>query len=180
MSELNIYQASVEDAALLASIHIPSKIAAETGIVSDEHLASLTIESYEQKWKSWLEEASFDVFIVEAEGAPAGFITCGKLRTPPPGSSHIRPVYSAEIMAIYVHPDFWEQGCGRALMQAAARHLKEKKHGGICLWALDKNKKACGFYEKLGGQRCGKQMIETGGRTVKEVCYGWRDVSALL
>ena len=89
MSELNIYQASAPDASLLASIHIPSKIAAETGIVSDEHLASLTIESYEQKWKSWLEEASFDVFIVEAEGAPVGFITCGKLRTPPPGSSRI-------------------------------------------------------------------------------------------
>ena len=180
MSEFNISKASLGDASLLASIHLPSKIAAESGVVSDEHLRSLTLDGYERKWNSWLEEGSFDVFIINLDDQPAGFVTCGKLKTPPPGSSHIRPVYSAEIMAIYVHPDYWGQGCGRRLLQQAAQHLKEKKHGGMCLWALDKNKRACGFYEKMGGQRCGKQMIETGGRTVKEVCYGWRDVSVLI
>lgn len=180
MSELNIYQASAPDASLLASIHVPSKIAAESGIVSEEHLQNLRIEDYTDKWSEWLNAEDVEAFIISVDQKPAGFVACGKVKTAPPGSSHIRPVYSAEIMAIYVHPDHWGQGCGHKLMQEAARHLKEKKHGGVCLWALDKNKRACRFYEKMGGQRCGKQMIEIGGRTVKEVCYGWRNVAELL
>jgi len=180
MPEFSFHDASVEDIEMLAHIHVASKKAAEKYIVSDEYLESITEAEYAGKWEEWLKSEGLQTLILSIDGKQTGTITFGKLKTPPPGSSHIRPIYSAEIMALYVHPDYWRKGAGQALMQEAAQRMKAQKHGGVCLWALDKNKNACAFYEKLGGQRCGKQMIENGGRTLKEVCYGWRDLGRLI
>ena len=164
----------------LARIHLASKLAAEAGIVDSEFLNAKTIEEYEEKWVGfYADEDSTKALIYDGETA-VGFVSFGPLRTPPAGMSKIRPLYSSEIFAIYVEPEYFDKGYGKKLLQYAVTQLKEQKHKSLCLWALDKNKRACGFYEKMGGQRVGKQIVEMGPSKVKEACYGWRNIDEIM
>ena len=75
---------------------------------------------------------------------------------------------------------YWRQGLGRLLMREAASGLAAMKHESLCLWVLQKNKRAAEFYKALGGQRCGRMSIEVGGRTLEDVAFGWRNTRELL
>jgi len=170
----NIKLAIDQDINDLAYVHWQSKIAAEKNIVPDDFLNNKTHEEYIGKWSEWFNNDSQTFIARNEEDLAVGFTSFGNLRTPPPGTSKIRPLYSSELYAIYVLPEFFGQNIGTELFKAAAAHLLENKHKSLCLWALEKNKRACGFYAAKGGQRIGKQFVEMGGANVKEVCYGWR------
>ncbi len=165
----------------LAYIHWQSKITAEKGIVPDSFLDSLTHEEYIGKWQDWFktftkELGAQTIIAKDDNGKSVGFCNFGNLRTPPPGTSKIRPLFSSEIYAVYVLPDYFQQNIGTLLFEETIKYLLENKHQSLCLWALEKNKRACGFYSAMGGQRIGKQFVEMGGAKVKEVCYGWRKI----
>lgn len=175
-----IREATTEDIPDIATIHLASKQAAYKGIVDQDFLDAKTQEQYEAKWKNWLSEEGIDVSIIYDGDTPQGFISYGRMQTPPPGTSKIRPQYTAEIFAIHIHPDYWRQGIGQKLIQSTAQKLKDDKHQSLCLWVLAKNERATKFYDYLGGKRLGKRMIEVGNSKVKEICYGWRNISEIL
>jgi GNAT superfamily N-acetyltransferase len=164
----------------LARIHIAGWKATYDGLVDPDFLNALSVEKREKDWEGWLAAGDSTVLIARQDGAAAGFISVGRMRTPPPGSSHIRPTYSAEVYAIYLLSEFWRQGVGRALMHAAAAELKTQKHSSLCLWVIEQNTRAKSFYDHLSGQKIGKKKAEIGSRTLTEICYGWRDTSVLL
>jgi len=177
---VTIRPATQDDIPDLARIHLASKLEAESGIVDAGFLNAKTVEQYEKKWiKFYADEDSSKALIFHDDEA-VGFVSYGSLRTAPAGMSKIRPLYSSEIYAIYIKPSFFSQGLGQKLLQYAVAKLIEQKHKSLCLWALDKNKRACGFYEKMGGVRVGKQFVEMGPTKVKEACYGWRNISEIL
>ncbi len=169
-----------KDTDAIAHIHIEGWKSAYGGIINQNYLDSLSVSERADKWKIWLadEESSVDIAFVDDK--PVGFVSYGRLRTPPPGQSAIRPLYTGEIMALYILPDYWRRGAGTALLKQACVKLKDFKHQSLCLWVLDKNSRACIFYEKMGGTRIGKQFIEVGGTRVKEVCYGWRNTAEII
>lgn len=176
---MEIVKATSDHVRDLALIHLASKLEAETGIVDPDYLSSFTQEGYEAKWAEWLNAEDSHQYIGYVNDKPVGLISFGKLRTAPAGTSKIRPLYSSEIYAIYVHPDYFQKGYGRALMVFAAQELMTQKHKSMCLWAIDKNKRACGFYNALGGVRVGKQATQMGRSNIKEACYAWRDLSVI-
>ncbi len=134
-----------------------------------------------QQWQRWLDIPESGVLLAIADGdVPVGFVSFGKLKTPPPGSSPIRPLYSAEIYGLYLLADYYRQGMGTALLRAAACRLREMKHGSLCLWAMEKNIRAVAFYKAMGAERCGKQVVEIGSLKAREICFGWRDLAGLL
>ncbi len=177
---VHIRSATQADIPDLARIHLASKLAAEAGIVDADFLNAKTQEEYEAKWVKFYADEDSQKALIFKDDIAVGFISFGPLRTAPAGTSKIRPLYSSEIFAIYVHPDHFDQGFGKQLFQYAVTNLKEKKHKSLCLWALDKNKRACGFYDKMGGVRVGKQIVEMGPTKVKEACYGWRNIAEIL
>ncbi len=174
-----IRKATEKDIPAIAALHIEGWKGAYGGIVDQAYLDSLSTEQRIKDWAGWMAAGESDSFIAEEEGRPAGFVTVGRTKTPPPGSSPIRPSHSGEIYALYLHPDFWRRGIGSALLRHAARELKERKHTAICLWVLDANARGKAFYEKMGGQKLGGKMVEIGPSSLKEICYGWRDTAAL-
>ena len=174
-----IRKAVQDDIPAIAALHIEGWKAAYGGIVDQAYLDSLTVEGRIADWTGWLASGESEVFLAEEGGSPAGFVVIGRTKTPPPGSSPIRPSHSGEIYALYLHPDFWRKGIGTALIKHAACELKERKHSAICLWVLDANVRAKAFYEKMGGQKIGNKMIEIGPSKLKEVCYGWKDTTSL-
>jgi ribosomal protein S18 acetylase RimI-like enzyme len=176
---ITIRKASETDIPTIAALHIEGWKGAYGGIVDQAYLDGLSIEKRIADWTGWLSAGESDVFIAEVNGVPAGFVVTGRTKTPPPGSSPIRPSHSGEVYALYLHPDHWRKGVGTALIKHAARNLKEKKHSTLCLWVLDANVRAKAFYEKMGGQKLGGKMIDIGPSSLKEICYGWRDTTTL-
>jgi GNAT superfamily N-acetyltransferase len=163
----------------IAALHIEGWKGAYGGIVDPLYLESLTLEKRICDWSEWMRSGESEVFLAEEEGTPAGFVVIGRTKTAPPGSSPIRPSHSGEIYALYLHPDYWRKGIGTALLKHAAIELKARKHSAVCLWVLDANTRAKSFYEKMGGQKLGGKMIDIGPSSLKEICYGWRDTTAL-
>lgn len=176
---MEIRKATTADIPVIASLHIEGWKGAYGGIVDQSYLDGLSVEQRIKDWTEWMTAGESEVFLAEEDGKPAGFVVIGRTKTPPPGSSPIRPSHSGEIYALYLHPDFWRKGIGTALIKHAARELKDRKHSTVCLWVLDKNERAKAFYQKMGGQKLGGKMIEIGPSSLKEVCYGWRDTADL-
>lgn len=56
----------------------------------------------------------------------------------------------AEIMLMYVHPDFQRQGIGEKLIFHAIDKMRRKGYGCAVLDTAEKNENARRFYEKIG------------------------------
>lgn len=177
---ISIRQATPDDISAIAGIHVTSKRAAYAGIVAADFLASKTQKEYEGKWQGWLGEDGIMVSIISDTDKPCGFISYGRMQTPPPGTSKIRPQYTAEIFAIHIHPDYWRKGLGSKLLRHAVQILRDDKHQSLCLWVLAQNERAIKFYDTLGGKRLGKRNVEVGPNKLKELCYGWREIDVIF
>ena len=175
-----IRQATEVDIPDIAAIHVAGWQGAYGGIVDQGYIDRFTIDVRIEKWTEYFTSGETNTLIACAGKTPVGFLGFGALRTPPAGTSKIRPLYSSEIYALYLMPEYFRQGVGTALMQDAAKALRQQKHQSTCLWVLDKNKRACSFYEKMGGKRIGKKIVEFGPTKAKEICYGWRDIGEVL
>lgn len=171
---------TLADADDLAHIHVEGWRASYGGLVPQDFLDGLDVAARAKNWAEWLNSGETTALIArDASGKAAGFISFGKLRTAPPGMSPVRPVYTAEIYALYILPEYWRHGLGRQLMAAAATALRTQKHRSLCLWVMEKNPRAMPFYKALGGQRCGSKTVEIGGKTLSEIAFGWRDANIL-
>lgn len=177
---LTIKTATAEDISDLAKIHIEGWQGAYSGILDQNYIDSQNIEKRTKDWQEWMKEEGVTRLLAYKDNVPVGFIAFGALRTPPAGMSKIRPLYSSEIYGLYLIPEVFRQGIGTTIFKKAVKNLQIQKHQSMCLWVLDKNKRACTFYEKMGGQRVGKKMVEFGPTKAKEVCYAWRDFSAFI
>lgn len=176
---ITIKKAEMKDAPIIADIHVKGWHGAYKGLISQDYLDTQTVEKRMSDWSEWLKDKNSDRFVAYLGNDPVGFVAIGPLRTAPPGTSKIRPIYSSEIYGLYLLPEAYRQGIGTELIKKAVESFKLKKHHSMCLWVLKDNKRACAFYEAMGGQRIGKKDVEFGPTKAKEVCYGWRDISVI-
>lgn len=78
----------------------------------------------------------------------------------------------AEVRTIYVLPEYWHRGIGRALMGAAADAVRDAGYPGFFLWVLTENARARRFYESVGLRFTGEEReIEIAGRKLRESRY---------
>ena len=99
--DFTIRPATEEDILSLSQILVRAWQEGFKNIIDQNYLDSMNAEEWAQKRQIWLEDKDHCVLIAEDENrAPAGFIGFGKLKTPPPGTSPIRPLYSSEIYAV--------------------------------------------------------------------------------
>lgn len=177
---MNITKATAADINDIAHIHVDGWRSSYGGIIDQGYIDSKTIEDRIALWTDIFEKDETTTLLARDEnGTAAGFVSFGKIRTAPPGMSPIRPLYTAEIYAIYILQDYWRKGLGKQLMKAASDSLQGDKHQSVCLWVLEKNKNANAFYKAIGGERCGKIDVEFGPTKAREVCYGWRKLKTI-
>ena len=55
-----------------------------------------------------------------------------------------------ELVSLYVHPDYWGQGYGSALMEEVLNRMKTAGYPGCFLYVLRENNRARRFYVKHG------------------------------
>jgi GNAT superfamily N-acetyltransferase len=78
---------------------------------------------------------------------------------------------TGEVYALYVLPDWWSTGTGRALMAAALRALSQARYQQAVLWVLAGNARARRFYERAGFAPDGASNVLAGLGGVLEVRY---------
>lgn len=160
-----IRYAQVNDARILGEIHAQSWKVAYKGILPDEILDNITIEKREQRFLSAITERGEESALVFKDGEAAGFITIGKCRDEDSDQSH------CEIWGIYLHPDYWNQGIGKELINWGVKELYKRGYDKATLWVLEDNIRARKFYEKMGFCHDGTVKVLNIGGPINECRY---------
>ena len=152
------------EGAAIAVVRRASWRAAYAGLMPDDLLASMTAGG--EGWERAIASASDDtgLLVVDDDGTIAGFSVHGPERSGTPGTG--------EVVAIYLHPDVWGRGWGRALLARAEEDLRSFGFRRAVLWVLEGNDAARRFYEHVGWRddRVGKSD-EWGGHPLPHVRY---------
>ena len=170
-----IRKATLDDIPAIARVHVDTYQATYKGIIPDRSLAN---QSYIKRQSSW--ERIFDraldssKFIYVAENQTKqiiGFVHGGLERE---GNL----VYKGEIYAIYVLPNYQQQGVGRNLWQTAIEKLNRMGINSLIVWVLADNS-ACQFYEALKGVKIRTKQIKRGDKTLTAIAYGWSNTASM-
>lgn len=117
-----------------------------------------------ERWRTRLEHppTGWSTFVAERDGVVVGFASVGPSRDE-------RGL--GELYAIYVDPDAWSTGAGRALIEHCERHLFGE-YDEAALWVLEDNRRARAFYERGGWAPDGaRKSEERWGVRAPEVRY---------
>lgn len=162
-----IRPATLNDAPAIARVHVSSWRSTYQGLLPDDFLASLSEESYAERWNRVIGESTSKVFVAEDGAELVGFASGGRERAG-------EPDYEGELYAIYVSEGAQRRGFGRELVRATVGGLRELGLGDMIIWVLRDNGPARSFYERLGGAYVRTQPMTIGATTLDEVSYGWR------
>ncbi|HEY2949056.1 MAG TPA: GNAT family N-acetyltransferase [Micromonosporaceae bacterium] len=172
---VRVRRAEVADADAVAVVHVRGWQGGYAGIMPADTLAALDVDERAERWRERFAASTpspYDTYVAEnGAGAVIGFATVGPYRNQQrPDDIDAR---FGELLAIYVHPDHWGTGVGRALMETALAELATRGWTEIRLWVLEDNARARRFYERFGllpdGERAAFAVDRPGGRSPAEV-----------
>lgn len=179
---VRIRAATVADAAAVAAVRRASWFAAYSGIIDDAAIDRVTGTGDADRIRLQFRSRPQQKMLVavdgpDAEEAVVGFASYGPEREvdggawPPPVSAAGAAGLCGELYALYVHPDWWSTGTGRALMLRALDRLRRDQYQVVTLWVLEQNSRARRFYEQAGFAADGGVNILHGLGGVPEVRY---------
>lgn len=133
--------------------------AAYKGIVPDDFLGGLTDESCAPR-----SHRPNGALVCEETGKIIGVAAFGARRDR-------TDERSGELYSIYVLPECWRMGAGRALFESARSQLRAEGYLSLFLWTLTDNARARRFYERMGMTAVDSRTITIGGRKLAETGY---------
>ena len=137
--------ARLDDADAIGDIHVRTWKVAYAGILPDGLLDALDPTIQAARWSRAIRSgARTRLLVAERDGRIVGFAAYGPHREPDLGAE------AGELYAIYVAPEAWGTGAGRALIRAVADGLRAAGHRVGILKVLDANARARAFYEREG------------------------------
>ena len=147
---MHIRPAGQEDALAIETIRVQGWQAAYRHVFPAAELDALPIDP--ERWRSRIAvpPPGWTTIVCEDDGTIVGFASTGPSRDEDD---------LGELYAIYVHPDAWSTGAGRALM-AAAENALAAEFGAALLWVLEDNPRARRFYERAGWAPDGVRKAE--------------------
>ena len=170
---MTIREATPEDAAGIARVHVGSWRTTYPGIMPQEHLDALSIADREQMWaKTLRSDGSIPttVYVAETDGGEiVGFVAGGPEKAGDPD-------YRCEIYGLYLLQSQQGRGLGRRLVQTFARRLSQDGHRTLLIWVNAQNP-ARRFYEALGGVHARTGQREIKGVTYDDAGYGWDEAA---
>jgi GNAT superfamily N-acetyltransferase len=176
VSPITVRRATVGDAAAIAKAHVGAWRVAYEGIIPASYLDSLDVQQRTEQWAAILrgeveiEGVGHPIDLVaELQGEVIGFSDFGDFRDEPSPAT-------GELWSMYVEPDAWGNGAGRALMDSTLEELVKSKRRTAHLWVLSENARARGFYEHTGwsvddGDGSATKKFEIDGASVEEIRY---------
>jgi ribosomal protein S18 acetylase RimI-like enzyme len=161
---MQIRTASAGDAEEIAGVHIASLRAAYRGLFGAKELARIVARNRAARWRDHMTTGSSITLLGEVEGRLVGFVDFGAC-----GDEDVSPEAVGEVMAIDVRPDAWGLGFGGTLMRAAPARLRSGGSAEVVLWVIVGNRRAVGFYERLGFQPHGPVRLRERGRCTERL-----------
>ncbi|MFD0686519.1 GNAT family N-acetyltransferase [Actinomadura fibrosa] len=167
---LTIRFAGPDDAEAVESARGRSWRAAYAGLLPDAVIERLTGPAEVERRRGWLAaNPAGRMLLAEVDGAPAGMAAYGPERRVPdgpvPGRSRV------EVYSLYVAPEHWSDGVGRALLERVADEARAAGHDRLVLWVLETNARARRFYGRAGLTSTGRTDAELAGHVISEVRY---------
>ncbi len=150
--------ANVDDAVVIAQIHVWSWQQAYSGLLPQAFLDSLEPADRVDRWRAMLDEqgASANATLVLVDdGRVQGFAHVGPSRDDDAGDG------VGEVVSMYLRPQVWRRGYGRLLMSEACDTLTDAGFVKATLWVLAGNARAIGFYESSGWTADGTTKLAT-------------------
>ena len=160
---MTVREATPQDAAEVAGVHVRSWQVAYRGLFPDGYLDGLRAE----------DRRAYYTF---GDGRPATIVAvvggtiCGFATTGP--SQDEDTADAGELYALYLDPQAWGQGIGRSLMAEARARLSRQGFAEAILWVLAGNEQAQRFYRADGWQPDGhRRQEDVWGVSADEVRY---------
>lgn len=181
MAEARIRRAYMDDAEIIARLHVEAWRESYASLMPPEALSLLSVEEQAERWRDIFRNHGDDrvgaVFLAHGEaGSPCGFAACGRQRSPRLAEAG----FPVEFSGLYLLRRAQRRGIGRALIGVMAAHLIAKGFSSASVWVFRDNPDARLFYEALGGE---KTSIDgewtTQGVTLPDISYGYQDISKL-
>ncbi|MFI8288634.1 GNAT family N-acetyltransferase [Streptomyces sp. NPDC085614] len=166
---MQIQQALPSDAAELAAVHVRSWRAAYRDLLPRPYLDGLDVGERTAVWRDRLAAPERPTVLVarDADGRMTGF--CSTRAWP---DTDLDPATTGEIAALYVLPEAWRAGVGRALLAASVESLAAAGFREAALWVFADNARGRAFYEAAGWEPDGTVATEsTAGRELDELRY---------
>jgi GNAT superfamily N-acetyltransferase len=150
----------------VARVHVRSWQAGYRGLLPDAYLDGLQPEERAARYTFASENVRDPVTIVAVDDG----VLCGFATTSPARDMDVPD--DGELCALYVDPEWWRRGVGRALIGAARTRLCETGFRHAVLWLLAGNARADRFYRMDGWAPDGLRRSDTmWGVAVDEVRY---------
>src|SRR5437763_3314816 len=132
---VRVREATTDDAQAIAEINVRGWRTAYRGVVSDATLDAMSVEDLRARFRAFMadpERAATALVSLGDDGRVTGYTSFGPPREAPPDLEEVGEVY-----AIYVQPDAWGSGAGRALLRAAEEGLRDAGFRRAFLWVLE-------------------------------------------
>jgi GNAT superfamily N-acetyltransferase len=147
---------SAGDARAIAEIHVTGWQSAYRELLPARYLASLDVAEAGPRWlqrvqtQARLRPAACDLWVIEEQGAVAGFALLGPCR-----DGGDMAGFAGEVLMLYVHPRRLGAGLGARLLAHALDVLAERGYFWVVIWVLEGNRRAQQFYRRMGLRRDG-------------------------
>jgi GNAT superfamily N-acetyltransferase len=160
---VTVRRASAEDAAEIAAVRLAAWRAAYGAHLPEDVWGDFGANSA-ARFARTIGDGSRLAFVAVAADRVVGYTLYG------PARDDDLPDGTGEIYAIYVHPEAWSTGAGRALMAATLAALGDSP---AILWVLTMNERARRFYAIAGFVPDGAQKLAEmlGGIQLPEMRY---------
>jgi GNAT superfamily N-acetyltransferase len=159
---MRVREAEPDDAFAVESIRVRGWQIAYRHVFPPARLDALPID--ETRWRRRFVQPppGWSTFVAEEDDEVVGFASVGPSRD---------EAGIGELYAIYVDPDRWSHGAGRALLARAEAELAAR-YGEATLWVLASNPRARKFYEEAGWRPDGlSKTVERLGVDSEELRY---------
>ena len=177
-----IRSASASDAAQIGAVMRASWQAAYQGIIASEVIDRVTAPDGGARVRQSFRTRPWQRTLVAVEKRDAadgivGYALFGPEQDvlgapwPHPLSPEGQQGQVAELYALYVHPDWWSTGAGRALMGGVLDAVSAARYSSVRLWVLRDNSRARRFYERAGFAPDGARHVLEGLGGVTEIRY---------
>lgn len=169
---MKIRQATINDAAGIAKVHVDCWRTTYRGVVSDEYLAQLNDVNRSKIWQSILDKSTAGIFVAEDdEGYITAFASCGANRQ--------ANGFAGELYAIYILKEHQRRGIGKFLFDKVASYLLGHNMRSMMVCVL-KDNSANAFYGKMGGVLVEEKLIPIGKQQLPALIYGWRELTNIV
>ncbi len=170
---IRIRKAVGADAERIAEIYVETWRTTYAGTLPDRVLIGMSTERQATSWARAIQHSSEIVMVAEDEDSGVVALASGGV------NRMSRSRFEGEVYTLYVQPDYQDQGIGRRLLGRMFRELAGRGLNSAVIWVLAPNPSRF-FYEAMGGLRVGDRDEKLWGTTLKELAYGWTDLTAAL